>query len=92
MDSSRVRAPLPCPPEEDVRDEKVYGNVFAELESVDLPLGTTLRYSSISLVYYFHEINDICILFYIMTDFAFIRPIPHGADRSRIIHLSCWEN
>ncbi|XP_060795582.1 exocyst complex component 6 isoform X1 [Neoarius graeffei] len=43
MDSSRVRAPLPCPPEEDVRDEKVYGNVFAELESVDLPLGTTLR-------------------------------------------------
>ncbi|XP_053495341.1 exocyst complex component 6 isoform X1 [Ictalurus furcatus] len=43
MESSRVRAPPPSPPEEDVREEKVYGNVFAELESVDLPLGTTLR-------------------------------------------------
>lgn len=43
MESSRVRAPLPTPPEEDVQEEKVYGNVLAELESVDLPLGTTLR-------------------------------------------------
>ncbi|KAM9462068.1 exocyst complex component 6 isoform 3-T3 [Clarias gariepinus] len=43
MESSRVRAPLPSPPEEDVQEEKVYSNVFAELESVDLPLGTTLR-------------------------------------------------
>ncbi|XP_026771391.3 exocyst complex component 6 isoform X1 [Pangasianodon hypophthalmus] len=43
MESSRVRAPLPSPPEEDVREEKLYGNVFAELESVDMPLGTTLR-------------------------------------------------
>lgn len=34
---------LPDPPEEDDREEKVYGNVLAELESVDLPLGTTLR-------------------------------------------------
>ncbi|XP_062858748.1 exocyst complex component 6 isoform X1 [Trichomycterus rosablanca] len=40
MESSK--AP-PLSPSEDVREEKVYGNVFAELESVDLPLGTTLR-------------------------------------------------
>ncbi|XP_051522712.1 exocyst complex component 6 isoform X1 [Myxocyprinus asiaticus] len=32
-----------CPLEEDNREEKGYGNVFAELESVDLPIGTTLR-------------------------------------------------
>ncbi|XP_028823147.1 exocyst complex component 6 isoform X3 [Denticeps clupeoides] len=34
---------LPRLPDEDVKEGKVYGNVFAELESVDLPLGTTLR-------------------------------------------------
>ncbi|XP_058261655.1 exocyst complex component 6 isoform X1 [Hemibagrus wyckioides] len=44
MESSRrARAPTPNSPQEDVREEKVYYNVFAELESVDLPLGTTLR-------------------------------------------------
>ncbi|XP_036376562.1 exocyst complex component 6 isoform X1 [Megalops cyprinoides] len=43
MTSDRVRAPLPSIPDEDNKEEKVYGNVFAELESVDLPLGTTLR-------------------------------------------------
>ncbi|XP_026132919.1 exocyst complex component 6-like isoform X3 [Carassius auratus] len=37
MDSSN------SPQEEDQGEGKVYGNVFAELESVDLPLGTTLR-------------------------------------------------
>uniref|UniRef100_A0A8C9V2Z0 Exocyst complex component n=1 Tax=Scleropages formosus TaxID=113540 RepID=A0A8C9V2Z0_SCLFO len=30
-------------PKEDSREEKGWGNAFAELESVDLPLGTTLR-------------------------------------------------
>uniref|UniRef100_A0A8D0DA52 Exocyst complex component n=1 Tax=Sander lucioperca TaxID=283035 RepID=A0A8D0DA52_SANLU len=29
--------------EENKEEEKVFGNIFAELESVDLPLGTTLR-------------------------------------------------
>ncbi|XP_060950650.1 exocyst complex component 6 isoform X1 [Limanda limanda] len=47
MASDRVHAALPDPPsqnEEDNREEeKVFGNIFAELESVDLPLGTTLR-------------------------------------------------
>ncbi|XP_017539872.1 exocyst complex component 6 isoform X1 [Pygocentrus nattereri] len=43
MDSSRARAPPPSPPQEDIREGKIYGNVFAELESIDLPLGTTLR-------------------------------------------------
>ncbi|XP_076154009.1 exocyst complex component 6 isoform X4 [Alosa pseudoharengus] len=42
MESKAMKA-LPDPPEEDDREEKVYGNVLAELESVDLPLGTTLR-------------------------------------------------
>ncbi|XP_064176489.1 exocyst complex component 6 isoform X2 [Anguilla rostrata] len=43
MTSDRVKAPLPSIPDEENKEEKVYGNVFAELESVDLPLGTTLR-------------------------------------------------
>ncbi|XP_035259620.1 exocyst complex component 6 isoform X2 [Anguilla anguilla] len=43
MTSNRVKAPLPSIPDEENKEEKVYGNVFAELESVDLPLGTTLR-------------------------------------------------
>ncbi|XP_063077972.1 exocyst complex component 6 isoform X1 [Engraulis encrasicolus] len=38
-----MKALPPDPPEEDDREEKIYGNVLAELESVDLPLGTTLR-------------------------------------------------
>ncbi|XP_051529690.1 exocyst complex component 6-like isoform X1 [Myxocyprinus asiaticus] len=42
MYSSSLKSPT-CPQEEDNREEKGYGNVFAELESVDLPLGTTLR-------------------------------------------------
>ncbi|XP_066549726.1 exocyst complex component 6 isoform X2 [Amia ocellicauda] len=36
----------PLPPsvsDEEHGDEKVYGNIFAELESLDLPMGTTLR-------------------------------------------------
>ncbi|KAL3051941.1 hypothetical protein OYC64_002047 [Pagothenia borchgrevinki] len=47
MASNRVHAALPDPPslseEENKEEEKVFGNIFAELESVDLPLGTTLR-------------------------------------------------
>ncbi|XP_058476703.1 exocyst complex component 6 isoform X2 [Solea solea] len=47
MARDRVHAALPDPPiqnEEDNNEaEKAFGNVFAELESVDLPLGTTLR-------------------------------------------------
>ncbi|XP_042173051.1 exocyst complex component 6-like isoform X1 [Oncorhynchus tshawytscha] len=45
MSSDRVEKPLPDIPEDDGSrdDEKGFGNVFAELESVDLPLGTTLR-------------------------------------------------
>ncbi|XP_047673208.1 exocyst complex component 6 isoform X1 [Tachysurus fulvidraco] len=43
MESSRARAPTPSPPQDDVQEKKVYCNVFVELESVDLPLGTTLR-------------------------------------------------
>ncbi|XP_028424000.1 exocyst complex component 6 isoform X6 [Perca flavescens] len=47
MASDRVHAALPDPPsqieEENKEEEKVFGNIFAELESVDLPLGTTLR-------------------------------------------------
>lgn len=31
------------------KDEKAFGNIFPELESVDLPLGTSLRYTSICL-------------------------------------------
>lgn len=43
MASDRVCAALPDPPGQD--DEgKVFGNIFAELESVELPLGATLRY------------------------------------------------
>lgn len=46
MSSDRVEKPLPDIPEDDGSrdDEKGFGTVFAELESVDLPLGTTLRY------------------------------------------------
>uniref|UniRef100_A0A673KY80 Exocyst complex component n=1 Tax=Sinocyclocheilus rhinocerous TaxID=307959 RepID=A0A673KY80_9TELE len=40
--SSSLKIPT-SPQEEDKGEGKVYGNVFAELESVDLPLGTTLR-------------------------------------------------
>lgn len=47
MDSKRVHAALPDPPcqrrDDKEEEEKVFGNIFAELESVDLPLGTTLR-------------------------------------------------
>ncbi|XP_019748184.1 exocyst complex component 6 isoform X4 [Hippocampus comes] len=47
MDSKRVHAALPDPPyqrrDNNEEEEKVFGNIFAELESVDLPLGTTLR-------------------------------------------------
>lgn len=46
MDTDRVHAALPDPPsqvEEEKVEEKAFGNFFAELESVDLPLGTTLR-------------------------------------------------
>lgn len=53
MDNSRVRALPPTPPEEDIREGKVYGNVLAELETVDLPLGTTLRYSEFD--YFLHS-------------------------------------
>lgn len=47
MARDRVHAVLPDPPtqsEEENKEEKAFGNIFAELESVDLPLGTTLRY------------------------------------------------
>lgn len=47
MTSDRVHAALPDPPsqneEDNKEEEKTFGNIFAELESVDLPLGTTLR-------------------------------------------------
>ncbi|MEQ2299547.1 Exocyst complex component 6, partial [Ameca splendens] len=46
MDTDRVHAVLPEPPsqiEEEKVEEKAIGNFCAELESVDLPLGTTLR-------------------------------------------------
>ncbi|XP_044034293.1 exocyst complex component 6 isoform X7 [Siniperca chuatsi] len=47
MASDRGNAALPDPPtqseEENKEEEKTFWNIFAELESVDLPLGTTLR-------------------------------------------------
>ncbi|XP_011486846.2 exocyst complex component 6 isoform X3 [Oryzias latipes] len=47
MDTDRLHAALPEPPSQNEEDnkgeEKIFGNIFAELESVDLPLGTTLR-------------------------------------------------
>lgn len=47
MASDRVHAALPAPPsqseDENKNEKKTFGNIFAELESVDLPLGTTLR-------------------------------------------------
>ncbi|MEQ2230864.1 hypothetical protein ILYODFUR_033623 [Ilyodon furcidens] len=46
MDTDRVHAVLPEPPsqiEEEKVEEKAIGNFCTELESVDLPLGTTLR-------------------------------------------------
>ncbi|KAM7371322.1 hypothetical protein PAMP_010803 [Pampus punctatissimus] len=47
MANDRVHAALPDPPnqseEDNKEEEKDFGNIFAELESVDLPLGTTLR-------------------------------------------------
>ena len=47
MAKDRVNAALPDPPsqseEENKDEEKAYANIFTELESVDLPLGTTLR-------------------------------------------------
>ncbi|XP_041671317.1 exocyst complex component 6 isoform X2 [Cheilinus undulatus] len=47
MAGARVHAALPDPPlqseDENKEEEKAFGNIFAELESVDLPLGTTLR-------------------------------------------------
>ncbi|KAK0146570.1 Exocyst complex component 6 [Merluccius polli] len=47
MDKERVNTALPdlsTQSEKDIKeeDEKAYGNIFTELESVDLPLGTTL--------------------------------------------------
>lgn len=48
MDTNQVQTALPKPPpqvaEENIEDEKAFRNIFADLESVDLPLGTTLRY------------------------------------------------
>lgn len=50
MDTQRVHTALPDPPSEDAEgnkeEEKAFQNIFADLESVDLPLGTTLRYKS----------------------------------------------
>ncbi|XP_038591099.1 exocyst complex component 6 isoform X2 [Micropterus salmoides] len=47
MACDRVNAALPDPPsereEENKEEEKTIWNIFAELESVELPLGTTLR-------------------------------------------------
>lgn len=48
MASDRIYAALPDPPgqsegEGKEEEKKAFGNIFAELESVDLPLGTTLR-------------------------------------------------
>ncbi|CAL8308254.1 unnamed protein product [Boreogadus saida] len=48
METEGGNTVLPDPPtqrEKDIKeeDEKAYGNIFTELESVDLPLGTTLR-------------------------------------------------
>ncbi|XP_077959391.1 exocyst complex component 6 isoform X8 [Gasterosteus aculeatus] len=47
MASDRVHAALPEPPsqseEKNKEEEKAFGNIFAELESVELPLGATLR-------------------------------------------------
>ncbi|XP_039894478.1 exocyst complex component 6 isoform X5 [Simochromis diagramma] len=48
MASDRIYAALPEPPrqseaESKEEEKKAFGNIFAELESVDLPLGTTLR-------------------------------------------------
>uniref|UniRef100_A0A4W6FM09 Exocyst complex component n=1 Tax=Lates calcarifer TaxID=8187 RepID=A0A4W6FM09_LATCA len=47
MASVRVHAALPDPPsqseEDNKEEEKAFGNILTELESVDLPLGTTLR-------------------------------------------------
>ncbi|XP_028990175.1 exocyst complex component 6 isoform X2 [Betta splendens] len=47
MANNRVHASLPDPPsqseEENQEEEKAFGRICAELESVDLPLGTTLR-------------------------------------------------
>ncbi|XP_035467853.1 exocyst complex component 6 isoform X4 [Scophthalmus maximus] len=47
MACDRVHAALPDPPcqseEDNKEEEKTFGIFFAELESVDLPLGTTLR-------------------------------------------------
>ncbi|XP_054456920.1 exocyst complex component 6 isoform X2 [Anoplopoma fimbria] len=47
MACDRVHAALPDPPsqseDENKEEEMVFGNFFAELESVELPLGTTLR-------------------------------------------------
>lgn len=47
--ASDKEKPLPNVPEEEGREDKVYGNVLTELESVDLPLGTTLRYFQTNL-------------------------------------------
>lgn len=47
MATKRVHAALPDLPsqseEENKEEEKAFGNFLVELESVDLPLGTTLR-------------------------------------------------
>uniref|UniRef100_A0A3Q0QVU2 Exocyst complex component n=1 Tax=Amphilophus citrinellus TaxID=61819 RepID=A0A3Q0QVU2_AMPCI len=46
MASNRIHAALPDLPsqsEGENTEQKAFGNIFAELESVDLPLGTTLR-------------------------------------------------
>ncbi|CAL8259113.1 unnamed protein product [Arctogadus glacialis] len=54
METEGGNTVLPDPPtqrEKDIKeeDEKAYGNIFTELESVDLPLGTTLRQVSVTL-------------------------------------------
>nr|XP_023686649.1 exocyst complex component 6 isoform X3 [Paramormyrops kingsleyae] len=43
MASDRTKALSLNSPDKEGTEERVYGNDFAELESVDLPLGTTLR-------------------------------------------------
>ncbi|XP_057681463.1 exocyst complex component 6 isoform X1 [Corythoichthys intestinalis] len=47
MNSKRIYAALPVPPNQRIEGSKekenVFGNIFAELESLDLPLGATLR-------------------------------------------------
>lgn len=43
MAAAGLHAADPPSEEEDKEEEAAFGNVFAELESVELPLGTSLR-------------------------------------------------